>query len=709
MSLPNLRTILPNSSDPTFRDSSTSTSNCQKATPDTTSSNQSVSSVPTDKRTEKSVHVATHVATHVAAHVAKKRRLPASITTNACGNCKKARSKCDGKQPCGRCTVRQFHHEDCLYEPHTKNAKKTLVKDLKESHAIKHMAEKIFEGLANDTDNEHEILERIKNKESITSIAHWIDSMDSNCESQPSISGGSENEVDGDLPKPFPWTTVTSEHKVIDHLIALYFTWVHPFHPLFNEGHFVKSMRSGSDAFCSYSLFNAICAMACYLHTGIENEDVDYKQMGFQFCDLVRSSIDPEDKSLTNIQAFAVMFLVRCAQGQGLSGSVYLTVASRSMGSLRPRNNDDVDYRQIWRETVRGVNSLNVEWAQMTFKMAPALISELQPIQFAEEINRWEDEVDKLRWKVYRVPVDFEGEPTLACLTATTNREKSKLIVIIHDATILLYNTSDSWIYAEDMLAMYRRLLAWHENLPKKIARTGRKDAQMLPHVLSLHILYATTAVHLLRPLLGLGESLVDPLVWQHAQEGLNLIDDRYRFQYGCFNQPVFQIFAILHLTEVLIRCFPDINKEFGKDGVASVRLATDVLTESQSSFPVAGVFMTMLQETTRKYLVPLPDELEDLFRRRRRKSKYLLDDAINACASPTYVQPTEAIQSRFSPDLPSQWMIHAATGLPRIPHGTSMLLQPSQHSQSSQSSQPSQEETGAQNLMRILNLHNPR
>ncbi|APA13797.1 hypothetical protein sscle_11g085670 [Sclerotinia sclerotiorum 1980 UF-70] len=687
MSAPSLRTLLPNNTDTTIKDSS-SNSNNKNLTPDTpgtSSSNPHVSSAATDKKTEN------------AAHVAKKRKVPASITTNACSSCKKARSKCDGKQPCGHCVKKSSHNEACIYEPHVKNAKMTLVRDLKESRAIKNMAEKIFKCLENDTDNEQEILGRIKNGDSITSIAHWLDSMDSNGESQPSSFGGSDNEVDGDLSKEFSWTTVTDESEVIEHLIALYFTWVHPFHPLFVEGNFVHSMRNRSEAFYSHSLFNAICAMGCYLHTYDEDDNVDYKQMGGQFCDLVRSSINPEDKSLTNIQAFAVMFLVRCAQGQGLSGSVYLTIATKSMESLRPSHNDDVGYRQVWRETVRGINSLNVEWAQMTFKMAPAFIPELQPTQQDNEITEWEGDVDKLSWKLYRLPEDFRGEPTFPCLTATTNREKLKLIEIIRDATILLYNATGPQIYAEDLLAIYRRLLVWHENLPPKIARTGEKNPQALPHVLSLHILYATTAVHLLSPLLAMGESSVDPLVWQHAQDGLNLVEDQYRFQYTCRFQPVSQLFAILHLSEVLIRAFPEIDQEFGKDGIASIKLATEILAESHKSFPIAGVFMAMLQETARRFLSRFPNALEDAFRLRRRNSKYHLDDAINACGGPTYVQPLEAIQRRFSPDMQSQWILHAASGHLRLPHETSTLQQ------------PSLEETGAQNLMRILNLHNTK
>ncbi|RAL58958.1 hypothetical protein DID88_009249 [Monilinia fructigena] len=181
---PNLRTLLPNSTDATLRDSSTSTSNNQKITPDTSSA-PSISAVRTDKRSEKS------------SHITKKRRIPSSITANACGNCKKARSKCDGQHPCGRCAGKGFRLEECIYEPHTKNAKRTLVRDLKESHRIKRSAEKIFECLVSNTENEHEILERIKNKESIQSIAEWLDSIDSNGESQLSTYAGSDHETVG--------------------------------------------------------------------------------------------------------------------------------------------------------------------------------------------------------------------------------------------------------------------------------------------------------------------------------------------------------------------------------------------------------------------------------------------------------------------------------------------------------------------------------
>lgn len=126
------------------------------------------------------------------------------------------------------------------------------------------------------------------------------------------------------------------------------------------------------------------------------------------------------------------------------------------------------------------------EWAQMTFSVAPALIPELQSTRLTKDIDLWEAEIDNHIWKPYQIPTDFIGGPTFPCLTATTEREKSKLIDIIHDATMLLHNTTGPRIFAEDLWTMYRRLLTWHEELPKEIGITGGKEVQILPHVLSL-------------------------------------------------------------------------------------------------------------------------------------------------------------------------------------------------------------------------------
>ncbi|KAL8806379.1 MAG: hypothetical protein Q9182_001409 [Xanthomendoza sp. 2 TL-2023] len=62
----------------------------------------------------------------------KKRQPPRSITLNACTNCKKARTKCDGGRPnCARCITRQVH-EPCEYVLHTKAAKEEMMSAIRQ-------------------------------------------------------------------------------------------------------------------------------------------------------------------------------------------------------------------------------------------------------------------------------------------------------------------------------------------------------------------------------------------------------------------------------------------------------------------------------------------------------------------------------------------------------------------------------------------------
>ncbi|ATZ58007.1 hypothetical protein BCIN_15g05000 [Botrytis cinerea B05.10] len=78
----NFRTILPGDMDTTMKNSTSSDSSKNKnSTPETTGSNSNATPATLDKRSES------------AGPIAKKRRVPASITQNACVNCKKARAK----------------------------------------------------------------------------------------------------------------------------------------------------------------------------------------------------------------------------------------------------------------------------------------------------------------------------------------------------------------------------------------------------------------------------------------------------------------------------------------------------------------------------------------------------------------------------------------------------------------------------------------
>jgi hypothetical protein len=214
---------------------------------------------------------------------------------------------------------------------------------------------------------------------------------------------------------------------------------------------------------------------------------------------------------------------------------------------------------------------------------------------------------------------------------------------------------------------------------------------------------------HLLRPLLelpGFSHSSVRAVLWHHAQRGLHVLDEKYKAAYTCRYQPVLQMFAVLHLTGVVARHFPGGvsgtgTEGSGKDGPEAIHLGLEALGQSRVGFPVAGPFQEMLRRTAVDGNISLPTNLSEIMPPPPPpKQIYRIDDLLDACTRPTYIQPFEEIHARFHPSLQSQW-VSEATAFRFI---DSIL--------SATNRVPSAEERGAQSLldmsgMSIRNLLN--
>ncbi|PQE11433.1 hypothetical protein CJF30_00011453 [Rutstroemia sp. NJR-2017a BBW] len=384
--------------------------------------------------------------------------------------------------------------------------------------------------------------------------------------------------------------------------------------------------------------------MACCYHTAVDTDTTDFELLSKGFSNAVRHKLDAEEESLLSVQVFAIMFLTDCAQGKGLYASKYLTVANSSIASQECIG--DNIYQGAWMCTARGVNCLNIT--------NPHGNTNLDDEEYSTNI-------DDISQALYRIPKDnITKMDWHSAHIAIVNKEKAKLLSIVRDVEVLLYNPSGPSISARDMLIVYSRFLAWRRDLPKVISNTSDKHTQLLPHTLSLLILYHTAVVQLLRPLLdleGFSISLVDHIVWRHAQYGLFLLHKHYHSLEFCQYLSVTQMFAILHLTDVIARFFPNVSGNHGIDGPTAVQLAIKILAKSRFNFPIAGTFIELIYKTAKDIITPLPNDLEELFRRSHpNRSKFLLDDTIDACTRTTYTQPVHNIQRRFSPTISSDW-----------------------------------------------------
>ncbi len=224
--------------------------------------------------------------------------------------------------------------------------------------------ERIFEALSND-EKAPEVLERLRRSEPYESIVGWLRRSSvhdfetlSPMESHHSAFEGSDYEMEGVSSTSIRWTTVTSNQAILHHLFQLYFAWVHPVHTLFSEGHFADSYKRHTDSYCSSVLVNAICAMACHLHSPAHGDEIDFEHLGTDFSEAVRADIVGEDRSITTIQAFAVMFLVDCARANMPRAAAYLKIATKSLPFITPLINEG--FNEVLKNAVRGIRSLNV-------------------------------------------------------------------------------------------------------------------------------------------------------------------------------------------------------------------------------------------------------------------------------------------------------------------------------------------------------------
>ncbi|KAL3418448.1 Nitrogen assimilation transcription factor nit-4-like protein 2 [Phlyctema vagabunda] len=635
----------------------------------------------------------------------KRRRAPDSVTRNACLKCKKARAKCDGKQPCKRCTSRADTSE-CVYELHNKHAKADLVRQIKDVKAKEQMKEQILHAISSSDDEQLAgIIRRLREGDAYQNILLWLgkalvieDEIPLPKGSQHSTNMGAlDRKIKRTKPTQFQWTYVTSNTAVVDHLFQLYFAWVHPVHTLFSEGDFMDSYKTQSTQYCSGILVNAICAMACHLHSHAEEDKVDFNSLSTDFSDAVRSSIDPMDISLTTIQTLAILFLVSCGQSQALQAASYLRIATRNMGSLCIGLTESS--LAVFQSTLSGLRNLNIEWAQITFQ-----VPDIATLPNVVMIKPCDIYLHNTNWYFYR----FRGEKfpsSLPGLSATIHQEKSELLVIVNEILTLMYSCHGPRATAIDILRLYARLLAWHNALPKELAEADYSNTSTLPQILSLLTLYDSSIVQLLRPLLdleGFPVHDVDEIIWNHSQHALFLLNERYRIRYTCRYQPVLQMFALLHVTDVIVRFFPYPSEIFGasqKDGKQAIEICLRCLMDSHAGFPIAGPLQEMVRRTADECSVQFPENLAELIEPLTSpKQAYRIDDLLNACTRLSYTQPVTEIHQRYSPSLNLEWTAESGAFGFRTSNEQGRKLEVRVYSV---------EGRGAQSLMYIHNLLN--
>ena len=253
--------------------------------------------------------------------------------------------------------------DSCHYEIHAKTAKEQMIREIQRLQRKNEYLEEEKDNLGEknswieqiiaslkDDGQGTEIISRLKRGESHQTVAEWLGRplvSGRGGEHPQSLSPTTEHSITEAITQyhkrmveahdPRYWTNVTPEASLIEHLVLLYLTWIHPTHMLFDEQHFMESFRDCSDTYCSSALVNVICAMSCNLLHGESWEDDDQTKAGIEiirnkFMDETRALMRNTDyEKMTAIQTYAIMFLVELGSGHALMGTSHLRLAAETL------------------------------------------------------------------------------------------------------------------------------------------------------------------------------------------------------------------------------------------------------------------------------------------------------------------------------------------------------------------------------------------
>ena len=191
----------------------------------------------------------------------------------------------------------------------------------------------------------NEIITRLKRGDSHEDIAKWLRNLKmggfepASPSTERKINQAIEQLHRDFAEKPYSlhWTNVVKVPRLVEHLIKLYLTWIHPVHMLFDQRLFKRSFQTRSNEYCSASLVNVICAMACHLLHDTWGSDRAAREsttsLRHRFMDEARNSVqdDPGYRKMTTIQTYAIMFLVDLSSGHGLMATSHLRLAVENL------------------------------------------------------------------------------------------------------------------------------------------------------------------------------------------------------------------------------------------------------------------------------------------------------------------------------------------------------------------------------------------
>ena len=280
----------------------------------------------------------------------------------------------------------------------------------------------------------------------------------------------------------------------MSNLIAVWFTWSHPFYNWIDQDFFLEDMRRGELEcfYCSPFLVNALPAAACPF-SDYDEVRTRMGQTSKLKSDLVTEALrlleleecSGQTPSIATAQGLVLLFQCFAGFGQDEQGWKYTTKAisiCHEVATTIPQATDcSTDDQRVMAHAIDNIcwgifNFVNM--VSFVYQKSPAMLPPPRPMPSGARkgTELW------MPYPLSKVPGTGQIDEAL--------QQYSKLSLIVRDAGTFLYaektkgNAHSDWQAAEDTISLlHQRLIRWRENLPAQLSL----DEEPSPGLLVLH------------------------------------------------------------------------------------------------------------------------------------------------------------------------------------------------------------------------------
>lgn len=458
--------------------------------------------------------------------------------SSACIPCRRRKSKCDGALPsCSTCTA--VYRTECYYDADSDHRRKAALKrDIQSLQQQNDALDVIVASLRSLPEAEAVILlHSLRGDSSIDLVAASLRadvrlphsyalqtleadltlsrsatsttsfengtyaSMRSQDQSSDDSQALSGDATPGDTPAV--WFRTPQDAELVEHLMNLYFAWIHPFYHFFSQDQFLHDMGRGRTNFCSAMLVSALLAYACHYsdRPQARTDPNNPNTAGDHFFAEAKRILDRDQTScLTTVQALGIMALRECSHGRDGNGYKYAGMCVRMALELG-----------LHLSVVgSGLRSADVEARKITFWAAFNLeticsvgfgrLSQLPRAAADIQKPSANDRSESLPWEPY-VDTNFMLSPTVEqpARPMLFIDQLSQLSELSSDMVNTFYAPQER-LTSRGLAATYAQYQEWYQKLPAAFCLQNGP----LPHVLVLHMYYYACVLHLFRPYIKL-------------------------------------------------------------------------------------------------------------------------------------------------------------------------------------------------------------